>query len=193
MKKIIIFVFLLTTGLMLGGCTPEKKSNESGSSKVVFGAKTITAKQGYEAALPESKKFSSDSYLVDLDTTGVEKDGKSKTWYVLFYSPSKNTNYKVNIVEGKVDRTEEDDKKKKDKIADGWVDSTNVAGIAIPKCKEAGEIAEPDYFINLDPGKDGGNPVWNFNCLVGENKTFKVYVDAITGEFTKTGKAGIGW
>lgn len=111
--------------------------------------------------------------------------------FILF--TKKNTNFKVNIVEGKVDKVEESDKKKQDKIAGGWIDSSNVAKIAVPKCKEAGEVAKPDYFINLNPGKNGESSLWNFNCLVGENKTFKVYVDALTGEYTKTGKAGIGW
>ena len=193
MKKIRIFVFLLTAVLVLGGCTPEKKPDGNAGGEIISGSKMITAKQGYGIALPETRKFSSDSYLAGLDTTGVRQDGKSNTWYVLFYSPAKNTNLKVNVVGGKVERTEEKDEKKKDRIVDGWVDSTDVARVATPMCKEAGETTEANYFVNLDPGKGGGSPVWNFNCLVGENKTFKVYVNALTGEFTRTGKAGIGW
>lgn len=190
MKKTIIFIFVFLVSLIVGGCTPSKLTT---GGETTLGIKMMTAKQGYEMAIAEAKKFSSDSFLTDLDTTGVKEDGTSNTWYVLFFSPMKNTNYKVNVVGGKVERAEEGDKKKKDRIVDGWTDSTNVVKVAIPKCKEVGEVAEPNYFINLNPGKNGENPVWNFNCLVGENKTFKVYIDGLTGEFTKTGKAGIGW
>jgi len=158
-----------------------------------FGESIISAKSVYPIVVSEAKKFSGDSFLVDLNTTGVQKDGKSKTWYALFYSPSKKTNFKINLVEGKVDKTEEGDKKKTEPISEGWIDSINVAKIAIPKCEETGMVAEPDYFISLDPGKNGKNATWRMNCLVGENKTLTVDVDAVTGEFIKTGKAGIGW
>lgn len=186
---IVISVFCFKGRL---GTTGTEENQETGGL-VTSDTKTAAAKSAYNAALKEAKKFSSDSYLVDMDTTGVQSDGKSETWYIYFYSPSKNTNLKVFIVGGKVDRTEEKDVKKRDQITGEWVDSTIVAKIAVPKCNEEGQYNNPDYFINLDAGKNNEAPMWNMNCLVGENKTFKVYINAETGEFIKTGKAGIGW
>jgi cytoskeletal protein RodZ len=151
---------------------------------------TSTAKPAYRTALAEAKRFARDSFLVDLDTTGVQKDGKSRTWYVLFYSPSRNTNLKVNVVGGRVQKTEALDKKKTVEIAGDWIDSDQAASIAQPKC---GQVSEEDYFINLRVGKDGKTLTWNFHCNVGKHKTLIIDVNARTGEYIKTRKAGIGW
>jgi hypothetical protein len=152
----------------------------------------LSAKKAYSVALPVAKRFSSDSVLVDLNTTGVQADGKSRSWYALFYSASRKTNFKINIVAGYM-RTEEGDKKKTDPIADGWIDSTDVAPVALPKFKEMGELSEPDYFIALKSGKNNKHAIWSMNCRVGENRTLTVDIDAVTGEFIKTRKSGIGW
>jgi hypothetical protein len=151
---------------------------------------TGTARPAYRTALAEAKRFARDSFLVDLDTSGVQKDGKSRTWYVLFYSPSRNTNLKVNVVGGRVQKTEPSNRKKTVEIAGDWIDSDQAAGIARPKC---GQVSEEDYFINLRVDKDGKTLTWNFNCRVGEHKTLIIDVNARTGEYIKTRKAGIGW
>jgi hypothetical protein len=128
--------------------------------------------------------------LVDLNTSGVQKDGRSKTWYIFFYSPSQKTNLKVNVVEGKIEKTEDKNKNKTVQIAANWIDSNQAASIALPKC---GQVSEEDYFIDLDVDKDGKTLVWNFKCKVGEYKTLTIDINAQTGEYIKTRKAGIGW
>jgi hypothetical protein len=107
-----------------------------------------------------------------------------------FYSTSKGTNYKVNVVEGKITGTSDTNKKKQDKVADNWLDSDRVAQIAIPKC---GETTEKDYFIDLDTSGKDKTSTWSFNCKVGENKALYIDLNALTGEYLQTRKAGIGW
>lgn len=140
--------------------------------------------------MAEAKKFAHDSFLVDIDTSGIQKDGKSTTWYVLLYSPSRNTNLKVNIVDGIIQKTESSNKKKTVEIEGDWIDSDRVAATARPKC---GQVLEEDYFLSLRVDRDGKTLIWNFNCRVGENKTLIIDVNARTGKYIKTRKAGIGW
>ena len=154
------------------------------------GQSLITAKPAYQVALSEAKKFSPDCYLVNLNTSGVQKDGRSKTWYIFFYSPSRNTNLKVNVVEGKVEKTDDKNKNIIVEIAGDWIDSDQAANIALPQC---GQIYEEDYFIDLDVDKDGKTPVWDFKCSVGKNKSLTIVINAQTGEYIKTRKSGIGW
>ena len=178
--------FLLTKNR--GGGQPI--STSTGKSLLNLGSKTTTAKQDYSIALSEAKRFSADSYLVDLNAVRVQNNGQSRTWYVMFRCPAKNTDYKVNIVEGRVDKTDDSYKKKTDPISGDWIDSDQVAKIAIPKC---GAVTETDFFFDLDPGINGKPTLWNVDCKVGENKTLIIDVNALTGEFIKTRKAGIGW
>jgi hypothetical protein len=192
---VIVVIMLVLAGIGLlfvkNGQTGDSAASAAKTNPLAnLRQSTGTAKAAYQTALAEAKKFARDSFLVDLDTTGVQKDGKSRTWYILFYSPSKNTNFKVNVVEGKIDRTVAADKKKVAEIAGNWIDSDQAAGIALPKC---GKVSEEDYFINLRVDKNGKAPVWNFNCKVGIYKTLIIDVNARTGEYIKTRKAGIGW
>lgn len=202
MKKNIFIIVIIVASVGLGVFVFMNNRNPAGlpaanlpDSKPTpdMTKNTLSAKKAYSVALPAAKKFSSDSVLVDLDTTGVQADGKSRTWYALFYSASKETNFKINIVEGNIDKTEEGDKKKTDPIADGWIDSTHVPAVALPKFKEIGEVPEPDYFIALKSGKNNKSAIWSMNCRVGEYRTLTVDVDAVTGKFIKTRKSGIGW
>jgi hypothetical protein len=150
----------------------------------------IIAKTAYQKTLSEAKKFSPDSYLVNLNTTGVQKDGKSNTWYIFFCSPSRNMNFKVNVVDGKVEKTSDTKKNKTVEIAGNWIDSDQAAEIAVSKCDA---VYEDDYFIDLDIDKDGKTPIWNFKFKVGEDKTLTIVINAQTGEYIKTRKSGIGW
>jgi hypothetical protein len=143
----------------------------------------LTAKNAYNIALPEAKKFSSDSFLVNLSTVNVQSNGESKTWFVTFYSPAKGTNFKVSVTEGKITATDDANKKKTQAVSDNWIDSNEVAKIAIPKC---GEVTENNFFFDLDTK-------WTVNCKVGENKTLYIDIDPKTGEYQRTRKAGIGW
>jgi major membrane immunogen (membrane-anchored lipoprotein) len=188
MKKYFLLGLIIASGLFLTGCG-KQESTGGGVSTSSSGKNQTTAKEAYKIALPEAKKFSSDSYLVGLNTTSVQENGQSRTWYALFYSAAKATNYKVNVVEGKITDTSDTNKKKQDQIPENWIDSDRVAQIAIPKC---GETTEKDYFIDLDTNKDKA-PIWSFNCKIGENKTLYVDLKALTGEYLETRKAGIGW
>jgi len=202
MKKDIFIIVIIVAIGAFGVFIFMKNRNRAGLSAIDLpdanptthiDKNTLSAKKAYSIALPAAINFSSDSVLVDLNTTGVQADGKSRTWYALFYSASKKTNYKINIVEGNIDRTEEGDKKKTDPIADGWIDSTDVPAVALPKFNEMGEVLEPDYFIALKSGKNNRSAIWSMNCRVGEYRTLTVDVDAVTGKFIKTRKSGIGW
>jgi hypothetical protein len=107
-------------------------------------SKMTTAKQAYSIALSEAKKFSSDSYLVDFNTVGIQNDGTSQSWFITFYSPSKQTNYKVNIIEGKVEQASEKNLKKTVEITGDWINSNQLAQIAIPKCDT---VTENKFFL----------------------------------------------
>jgi len=161
------------------GGTNSQQSQDS----TIFGNKMSTARKAYEVALAEAKKFSSDCFLANLSTVNVQPDGTSRTWFIIFYSPAKGTNYKVNVVEGKVELTDDSNKKKTTPVPENWIDSDEVAKIAIPKC---GEVIENEFFFDLDTK-------WTVKCLVGENKTLYVDLNPQTGDFIKTRKAGIGW
>lgn len=56
-----------------------------------------------------------------------------------------------------------------------------------------GTVTETDFFFDLKAGTNGKPSQWSVQCKVGENKTLIVDVNASTGEFLKTRKAGIGW
>lgn len=197
MKNNIVLLIIVAI-LAIGGIfflTKNKSSNQSspitGNKPIVsFGEKLITAKQAYSIALPEAKKFSPDSYLVDINTSRVQKDGRSHSWFIRFSSATKNSGFKVNVINGKVDQTDDSYKKDDRVVPDGWLDSDQVAKIAIPKC---GAVVETDYFFGLDKHLKNRPAEWSVQCTVGENKTLIIDVDAVTGNYLKTRKAGIGW
>ena len=190
MKKYFLLGLIIFSGFLLTGCKKQTETGGGSSTSSGSGGKgQITAKEAYKISLPEAKKFSSDSYLVGLNTTSIQENGQSRTWYALFYSAAKATNYKVNVVEGKITGTSDTNKKKQNQIPENWIDSDQVAKIAIPKC---GEMTEKDFFIDLDTNRDK-IPIWSFNCKVGENKTLYIDLNALTGEYLQTRKAGIGW
>jgi hypothetical protein len=151
---------------------------------------TMTAKQGYRIALREAQKFSPDSYLVDLSTVNVRKDGTSKTWFVLFYSPAKKTHYRVNIREGNVERAYVRSDNKTRQVSGNWLDSSDVSKAAISRC---GAVTKDEYFFSLDQNARDQYPKWSVCCMVGENKSLFVEINALTGEFVRIRKAGIGW
>jgi hypothetical protein len=200
-KNLILFI-LVVVGILLVITFFRIKSKDTSSGSTSDNNSTASnvmnknqngARNAYSLALDSARQYSTDSYLVDINTTGVDSNGLSKTWYVYFYSPSKDKNFKVYVVEGKVDRTEEKSASKKEQLSDKWVDSVVIAKEAVETCDEQGKMNPPDYFISLNPGKDDEPDFWSYNCLVGENKTLKVYFNASTGEFMDTGRAGIGW
>lgn len=203
MNKLSGFYFGFIVVLLLVGCggaapapagsSPAGDDEKEQAQAQPGGAKLITAAEAHQKALPEGEQWAADSFLVDVYTSGIQADGKSNTWYVTFYSPARQTGFMVTIRAGKVDQAEEKKTNEQSQIEGDWVDSPQAARVAVPKCEQAGQLAEPKYFISLNAGRNGQPAYWRFNCLVGEDKTLVVYVDALTGEFQKTGKAGIGW
>jgi hypothetical protein len=82
-KKYLLLGLLIASGFILTGCG--KQGTTGGGTPASSSGKTqMTAREAYKIALPEAKKFSSDSYLVSLNTTSTQGDGRSRTWYVLF-------------------------------------------------------------------------------------------------------------
>lgn len=189
MKKYFLLGLIIVSGLFLTGCKKQESTGGGKTSTTSSGKNIMTARKAYQIALPEAKKFSSDSYLVNLSTVGVDKSGYSRTWFALFYSANKATNYKVNVVEGQITGTSDTNRKKQNQIADNWLDSDKVAQTAIPKCEQ---VTKDEYFFDLDADSDKAS-VWTVQCTVGENKTLSIDLNALTGEYLKTRKAGIGW
>lgn len=131
MKKQSLLIIAILAVFVIGGLFLLTKNKGENSPLISnqqdktspSGKNTVTAKKAYGVALPEAKKFSSDSYLVNLTASSAEKDGKFRTWYILFYSPSKNTNFKVNVIEGKITGTSDTNKKKQNQVNDDWIDT----------------------------------------------------------------------
>jgi hypothetical protein len=184
MKKYLSLGLVIIGALFLAGCDKQTGSPTSSPGK------RLTANEAYKLAVLEAKKFSSDSYLVNISTVGVEDNGRSRTWYILFYSPNKNTNYKVNVVEGQITGTSDTNKKKQNQVADNWIDTDRIAKVAIPQC---GQVIESEYFFDLDAENKDKISTWSVQCTVGENKTLSIDVNALSGEYIRTRKAGIGW
>lgn len=190
---IVLVIIVAVGGLLLltknkGGSTTTVTTDQTTTTQTESNSKTYTAKQGYTIALPEAKKFASDVYLVNLSTSGTQSNGESNSWFADFYSPSKGAGFRVGVVDGKINNPREEKKNNTDQIADGWIDSTQAAKVGIPKC---GTVIDTDYFFDLDVSKD--KTEWSINCLVGEDKTLKILIDAYSGEFLRTSQAGIGW
>lgn len=146
-------------------------------------ANFLTAKSAYQIALVDAKKFSPDIFLVDLNTIAVQENGFSRTWYFSFYSPLKNTNYRINMVDGKISRTFEKDDGKKNPLIENWVDTDTIATTAIPKCSTT---IESEYYFSLS--NNNGNSIWSVKC-VGENNVVQ-YLDfnAESGVYQTTRK-----
>ena len=196
MKNTKLVVIVLVIIVAIGGFLVLTK-NKGGSPTTVgtdkttttsSGSKTFTAKQAYPIAFAEAKKFASDVYLVNLSTSGTQSNGESNSWFATFYSPSKDVGYRVGVVDGKINNPREEKKNNTDKVTDGWIDSTQAAKVGIPKC---GTVIDTDYFFDLDVSK--AKTEWSISCLVGEDKTLKILIDAYSGDFLRTSQAGIGW
>lgn len=145
-----------------------------------------TAKAAYQIALAEVKKSNPDAFLVDINAH-VNNKGESDNWYGEFYSPSSDKIFRMIIKSGRVTEVQEKKATKKNPVGENWIDNDKIMGIAL---KECGQVTEDEYFVSLD---NINKLKWSVSCLVGENKTLYADIDAITGEFIKTRKAGIGW
>ena len=143
----------------------------------------MTAKNAYQIALVDAKKFSPDIFLVDLNTIAVQENGFSRTWYFSFYSPLKNTNYRINMVDGKITQTFEKNEDKKTPVVENWVDTDTIAATAIPKC---GTTIESEYFFNLN-NRDG-NSTWSVKCVGEDNVTQYIDLSAESGAYQTTRK-----
>ena len=132
--KLVIGTIIVLAGLSYlyfskGKRTNKKTVNVTKKTSVVRDivskGKKINAKEAYKVALPYAKKWSSDAYLVEVTNfIGTkEADGKSKTWEVRFYSPSKDQDYVISVRGGEVRGGNERAHMSLNKIVDNWVDS----------------------------------------------------------------------
>lgn len=192
---IIIAVFGITGFFLLtknrGGGQINSTLKERSLEKLERG--TMTAKQAYFIALSGAKKLASDNYLVRLNNNKVQKNGRSTTWFITFYSPSKNTNYRLTIFKGKVDKIDDKNRNETAPLSDEWIDSDQVARVAIPKCDKT---TTNNFYFGLEPSESSpkkGIIKWTVECNMGDYKSLFIDVNAESGEFIKTRKAGIGW
>jgi len=191
MKKYLSIGLVTLSVFLLTGCGKQETTGDGASTSSSGGGENqITAKEAYKIALSEAKKYSSDCQLINVNTSRAQNNGKSRSWFILFSCPAKNKGYKVNIINGKVDQVNDSYKLDEKTISDNWINSDEVAKIAIPKC---GTTTESDYYFQVDKSSMSKPAEWHVDCAVGENKTLIVKLDAATGNYLETSKAGIGW
>ncbi len=176
----IVIVFALAFFLL------QRKQAPSGTGFLNM-KNSASARLAYEIGKKSMDSLHKDAYLVDLFTNAT-KTGENETWQVQFYSPSSNVQIKFLIKNGAVVETINEKPSKKKPVGENWVDSVRAAKIAEQYCAES---EDNKYLFSLDA--ISGKPQWSVSCLVGENKTLRVKIDAVTGVFIKTSRAGIGW
>jgi len=181
---IILAVVLFIAGFFFVSKKPSTTGNESITNNIFSSGKT--AKAAYQTALIEAKKRKNDSYLVDINAH-VDSKGESENWYAEFYSPSSKEQFRIIMKNGRVTQVQTKKTLKTNPVGDNWIDNGQIMGAAL---KECGQVTENKYFISLNKIN---KLRWGVNCKVGENKTLYVDIDATTGKFIKTRKAGIGW
>jgi len=182
---ITLIIFLVLACFVFLNKNSQKTGENSVGANLLNSGKT--AQSAYQTTLTEAIKKRDDARPVDISAY-VNNKGTSDNWYVEFYSASSGELFKISIKNGKVTDIIDQKTTKKESIGENWVDSNRAVERALQEC---GQVTEKTYFVSLD--HLGANIKWNINCKVGENKTLRVEIDAPTGVYIATHKAGIGW
>lgn len=188
MKKQYLIIGVVIVFVILGAIIfrPKRGPSSQGQTQpggsIVSGNKRLTAKQAYDLALPEAKKYAADGFLVDMYSISSSynktyADGTSETWYFIFHSAAK-PQYRVKVDGTKIDSATDISGTKTVEIPSGWLDSNEAVKIAADKCQGA---PENSYFYNISTKTDNKSFVWGVACRINDkNQTTRL--DAFSGK-----------
>jgi len=196
-KTLSFLMLLLVAVILVSGCGPktqeekdlkeaEKILNQLPGGKGTKLSreekeKRITAKQAFELAEKEAKKWDKDAFLIKVSNFfgSEESDGLSDIWTLKFASPNKdNDRLEITVSNGKVFRQEESKNyMQPHPVVDNWIDSPEAMKVVRQYCQA--EETE-NYWLGL------GINTWSVKCKRPGKKPLWVDVNATTGEFIKT-------
>jgi hypothetical protein len=196
-KTLSFLMLLLVAVILVSGCEPKTqeekdlKEAEKILNQLPGGKDTklsrkekekrITAKQAFELAEKEAKKWDKDAFLIEVSNFfgSEESDGLYSTWTLKFASPNKdNDRLEITVSDGKIFRQEErKNYMQPHPVVDNWIDSPEAMKIVRQYCQT--EETE-NYWLGL------GINTWSIKCKRPGKKPFWVDVNATTGEFIKT-------
>lgn len=192
MRTKIFFLSLVLIGLLIvTGCAKPEAAPTPTAAKEAETAETkvseyMTAKQALAVA---QKAVPSDAYpYIIKERSAVlwsaKFDGTSKNWTIVFYAPSQDKRYEIDVIGGEVKSTFEGaaPSSPPNKLPDGWMDSSEVANLPEVKSRCSG-TPEGSYFFGIYATYTAEEKAtWQVGC--GESGSqITIEVDAVTGEY----------
>lgn len=201
----IICLFMMACGNQ----TASNNNNANLAKTSTTSEKKLTAREAFQLAQAEAKKWKSDAKLYAMSQRGVlqtinqgdasttfdfadVKTGSSRRWIVEFFSDKTLEVLFVNVMDGKA---ESDPVSKFDKkppsINGNWIDSSDALKSARAEIEKSLHITQDKYMAlsRLESGKEF--PVWTveFYQSQGDKALYGVVVNAISGKVEQSEKA----
>ena len=148
-----------------------QKNNEEGAGSETL----VLAKDAYTVAEDYAKKWSDDAVLINITNFRGSSvpDGTAVRWKVKFYSPAKDKDYSVHVVDGKFFQDLEEAHTSLDQIVNNWINSDT----AVTTAKKYFDSACDNYWLGISGNKRA------VKCDMSGGKDKTVYIDAQSGEF----------
>jgi len=185
--SISMAALFLVTGC--GGEEQQKDTEKTRSARSAEDAKitAITAREAFRVALPKARKWNRDAVLVHVrNMLKCGSDGRSERWILTFDSASERRLLDVHVVSGarilQTMQSRRADHKRKEAIAQGWIDSTQ----AMERAKKIFVKEPKTYWMGLISYH--GTPSWSIKARYEGLEPLWVEIDAKTGEVIKRWK-----
>ncbi len=186
---VFLLVVLVLAVALMGGCSKkatEKPSSEKPSSNTTTSSNSaLSAREAFSIALKESKKWSSDANLVNIDNFmgSTDMSGKADRWVIKFNSTGKNKGLAVHVgTGGKIIQTmQESLYSNRSPIKGNWIDSSKALSIAF---KQYNEKVFKNYWLGLS--SDGKTVSWYVKFRYNKEEPAWAEINALSGEVVRT-------
>lgn len=197
--------------LFMVACGNETTTNNNSANvaKASTQEKKLTAKEAFQLAQVEAKKWKGDAKLYAMSQRGVlqtinqgdagttfdfadVKTGSSRRWIVEFFSDKTLEVLFVNVMDGKADSDPVSKFDKKPPSINGnWIDSSDALKSARAEIEKSLHITQDKYMAlsRLESGEEF--PVWTveFYQSQGDKALYGVVVNATSGKVEQSEKA----
>ena len=207
MKKLITSILIVVFSMALSGCSSKVPPQSNSNTVSNVAQKTLSAREAFQLAVAEAKKWKPDAKLYSVSQRGVlqslntgdktwdfadVKTGQSRRWVYEFFSDKSLAVLFVEILDGKPDSNEISKfDERPPAISDKWVDSNTALTAARAEIEKALHINQDQYMALSKLVSGDKFPVWiiEFYESKGDKALYGVVINAMTGKVEQSEKA----